>query len=242
MLLTHTSGHEYDWFSPLLLKWRRSRNESPTAGSTIEQKFSLPLVFEPGTGFSYGGGTDWAGKMLERVTGASLEDFTRERILKPLGITDISFFLTDRFDMRGRLATMSTHGDEGKGPLVDVEDFDPTFGGKDCSGGAGAFASARGYFPFLHAVMRRDDRLMSAASFEELFRPQLDGRCKEALNQYVQSSPMHAQFVGMNLPGEMRKTWSFAGMVCEEGEEGRMNEGTYCWGGMPSLTWVSGFA
>jgi hypothetical protein len=38
MLLSHTSGHEYDWFSPLLARWRASRNEQPWTGPTVEHK------------------------------------------------------------------------------------------------------------------------------------------------------------------------------------------------------------
>ncbi|KAL1602387.1 hypothetical protein SLS60_005803 [Paraconiothyrium brasiliense] len=68
-LLSHTSGYEYDWFNPLLAKWRASRNELPWTGPTVEDKSTLPLLFEPGTSFRYSGGPDWAGKLLERLTG-----------------------------------------------------------------------------------------------------------------------------------------------------------------------------
>ncbi|XDG02762.1 hypothetical protein ABKA04_002377 [Annulohypoxylon sp. FPYF3050] len=65
MLLSHTSGHEYDWLNPLLGKWRESRNEGLWSGPTIEDKSAIPLVFVPGTGFAYGAGHDWAGKLIQ---------------------------------------------------------------------------------------------------------------------------------------------------------------------------------
>jgi hypothetical protein len=43
----------------------------------------------------------------------------------------------------------------------------------------------------------------------------------------------------MCLPTDIEKQWSFAGMIVEQGQEGRMNEGTIFWGGVPSMTWVS---
>ncbi|KAF2469573.1 beta-lactamase/transpeptidase-like protein [Lindgomyces ingoldianus] len=79
-ILSHTSGYEYDWFSPLLAKWRQSRNEQPWTGPTVEHKTTLPLLFEPGTSFRYSGGPDWAGKMIERVTGKTLEAFMRQKV------------------------------------------------------------------------------------------------------------------------------------------------------------------
>lgn len=81
MLLSHTSGHEYDWLNPLLGKWRASRNEVPWSGPLLTDKSAIPLVFTPGTGFAYGGGSDWAGRMVEIASGVTLEEFMRKHIV-----------------------------------------------------------------------------------------------------------------------------------------------------------------
>ncbi|PVI02399.1 beta-lactamase/transpeptidase-like protein [Periconia macrospinosa] len=236
-LLSHTSGYEYDWFSPLLAKWRQSRGELPWTGPTVEDKSTLPLLFEPGTSFRYSGGYDWAGKLIERITGNTLEQFMKEKIFDPLGVKDITFYPNDRLDMEDRLATVSTLSETGEPPVIDAATFDPLFGGKDCLGGGGAYGSANDYFKFLHAVVRRDSKLLKPESYDELFKPQLDEQCKKAFNDYLRSSPAHAQYLGMSLPGELEKTWSFAGLICEQGQQGRMSDGTYFWGGVPSMTW-----
>lgn len=82
MLLAHTSGHEYDWLNPLLGKWRASRNEVPWSGPLLTDKTAIPLVFTPGTGFAYGGGFDWAGRMVEIASGVTLEEFMRKHIVR----------------------------------------------------------------------------------------------------------------------------------------------------------------
>jgi CubicO group peptidase (beta-lactamase class C family) len=238
-LLSHTSGFEYDWFSPLLAKWRASRGEQPWTGPTVEDKSTLPLLFEPGTSFRYSGGFDWAGKLIERVTGDTLEQFMVKKIFEPLGIKDVTFYPNQRPDMNDRQATVSTLSETGEAPAVDAAAFDPLFGGKDCLGGGGAYGSANAYFKFLHAMLRRDSKLLKPESYDELFKPQLNKQCKKAFNEYLRSSPAHAQYLGMSLPGDIEKTWSFAGMICEQGQEGRMSEGTYFWGGVPSMYWVS---
>jgi CubicO group peptidase (beta-lactamase class C family) len=238
MLLTHTNGHEYDWFNPSLMKWRASRGETLWSGPTVEEKSTLPLLYEPGTSFRYGAGSDWAGKLIEKVSKKTLDAFMNEKIWTPLGIKDITFFPKERPDLKDRTGTISTLNEQGEGPVTDTGGFDLLFGATDCLGGAGAFASAEAYFPFLQAVLRRDAKLLQETSWTELFEPQLDERCKKEFNDYLKSSPLHEQYLGMCLPTNIEKQWSFAGMIVEQGQEGRMNEGTIFWGGVPSMTWV----
>ncbi|KAI0481276.1 beta-lactamase/transpeptidase-like protein [Xylariaceae sp. FL0804] len=237
MLLSHTSGHEYDWFNPLLGKWRASRNEEPWTGPTIEHKSALPLVCKPGTRFTYGAGHDWAGKLVQIKTGSSLEDFMRARIWEPLGVADDASFYPQSRDMKDRMAAISTLNEQGDPPAFDLPQFDILFGGTDCLGGGGLFCSAKAYYTFLSAVLRRDSRLLKPESYDELFRPQLDEELEQTLNDYVASSPAHENFLGLRMPSTTRKTWSFAGMVAKDGQEGRFGEGTVFWAGVPSTLW-----
>ncbi|KAK5631719.1 hypothetical protein RRF57_007433 [Xylaria bambusicola] len=237
MLLSHTSGHEYDWLSPLLGKWRASRGEGPWTGPTVEHKSELPLVFSPGTGFAYGAGHDWAGKAIQVATGTTLDDFMRTRIWEPLGIAeDTTFWPKTKEGMKDRVAHISTLN-EGGLPAVDAPDFDLLFGGTDCLGGAGVCATSQAYSIFLSAVARRDARLLQPTSFDELFRPQLNGQQEKALNDYVDQSPIHTQLLALRIPPSLKKTWSFAGLVAKEGQEGRFGPGTVFWSGVPSSEW-----
>jgi CubicO group peptidase (beta-lactamase class C family) len=63
MLLSHTSGHEYDWMNPMIMKWRASRGETPWCGPTVEEKSTVPLVYEPGTSWAYSHGSDWVSEL-----------------------------------------------------------------------------------------------------------------------------------------------------------------------------------
>lgn len=55
-LLTHTSGIAYDAFDRNLMKYQAHRNKPLGAGSTVETRYDFPLVFEPGTSWTYGAG------------------------------------------------------------------------------------------------------------------------------------------------------------------------------------------
>jgi CubicO group peptidase (beta-lactamase class C family) len=58
MLLSHLSGHKYDWVSPYLAKWRAARGETLGHGSTVADKAALPLTYPPGKGWAYSVGNE----------------------------------------------------------------------------------------------------------------------------------------------------------------------------------------
>ncbi|EPE34729.1 beta-lactamase/transpeptidase-like protein [Glarea lozoyensis ATCC 20868] len=234
-LLTHTSGYTYDLITPLLTSWRVSCSETPWLGGTIPQKCTLPLLFEPGTSWMYGCSLEWAGKAVERATGLTLEEYMKANIWSPLGLDDITFYPKEREDMKERMATLAMLDPDGI--AVDASDFDMNAGATDCLGGGGAFASMPAYFTLLQAVMREDPKLLSKASYEELWRPQLDDVCKEAFNELIKTDDMWYTILGVGVPREARKDWCFAGLVCEEGFEGGHSKGTVLWGGLPCLVW-----
>src|ERR1051326_4763692 len=78
-LFTHTSGLGYGFTSPIARDFKPRPDEKYAAG---------PLLFEPGTQWIYGTGVDWLGRLVERLSGQSLEDYFREHIFTPLGMPD----------------------------------------------------------------------------------------------------------------------------------------------------------
>ncbi len=57
----------------------------------MQRLTSVPLGYQPGTGWEYSLATDVLGAVIEKVTGASLEAFVTERIAKPLRIQSFLF-------------------------------------------------------------------------------------------------------------------------------------------------------
>jgi CubicO group peptidase (beta-lactamase class C family) len=60
---------------------------------TVEAHAGIPLNYEPGTEFEYHLGYPVIGVILETVTGQTLEEFYQERLFRPLGMRDTSFYL-----------------------------------------------------------------------------------------------------------------------------------------------------
>ncbi|CAA9572947.1 MAG: Beta-lactamase class C-like and penicillin binding proteins (PBPs) superfamily [uncultured Truepera sp.] len=79
-LLSHTTG--------LVRTDASTFDTSVTSADIIEAAATTPLVGKPGETFVYSNvNTIIAGEIIERITGESWEDFTRERVLDPLGMT-----------------------------------------------------------------------------------------------------------------------------------------------------------
>ena len=61
----------------------------------VERLAKLPLAEQPGTLWDYGHSTDVLGRVIEVVSGKSLFQFEKERLLDPLGMTETAFYVAD---------------------------------------------------------------------------------------------------------------------------------------------------
>ncbi len=168
-LLTHTSGLAYGIIQkgPIrdalmargLVPGQVTRIEIPalSRGRHVQglQAFAdgmaqMPLVYEPGTRWSYGPGLDVLGRVIEVVTGQAFDAFLQERLFGPLGMTS-TWFQVPRSDA-GRLATNYAVL---AGRLVPIDNGEnsiyldkPPFP----FGGAGLVSSPRDYDRFLRMI------------------------------------------------------------------------------------------
>ena len=97
-LMTHTSGLTYGFLNlhPVDAMYRRAGFEWGTPpgmslADCCQQWAALPLLFQPGAEWNYSVATDVLGRVVEVVSGQSLDDFFAERILEPLGMVDTGF-------------------------------------------------------------------------------------------------------------------------------------------------------
>jgi CubicO group peptidase (beta-lactamase class C family) len=98
-LLRHTSGLTYGIFgdTPVDKKYRSagvlSRNDSNQV--LVEKLGKLPLLYQPSTRFLYSVSVDVLGRLVEVVSGNSLDTQFANRIFKPLGMTDSGFYVPE---------------------------------------------------------------------------------------------------------------------------------------------------
>jgi CubicO group peptidase (beta-lactamase class C family) len=192
-LLTHSSGLAYDQLHPLNIAWLTYHKRKPSHSSNVIERFSSPLVAEPGTSWAYGPSLDYAGLLIERVSGMSLEQFMKENLWDPLGIKDMTFNPSERPDLKARLADMSLRGEDGKVAFSEerlpYHDENMEFV-TECMGGQGSFLSAEEYVKVLKAVLNADvdEKILKKETLEVFFKPQLGEGSKAMLNMVLQDN------------------------------------------------------
>jgi CubicO group peptidase (beta-lactamase class C family) len=98
-LMRQTSGITYGFYGKSLVR-KTYQEHSIYAGDPDNAEFAeriaqLPLAEQPGTLWDYGHSTDVLGRVIELVSGQSLLQFEKQKLLDPLGMKDTSFYVTD---------------------------------------------------------------------------------------------------------------------------------------------------
>jgi len=108
-LLTHTAGLTYGFHHahPVDALYRAAGFEwGPPDGMDLaaccDAWAGLPLLFQPGSEWNYSVASDVLGRVIEIVSGTSLDRFFAERIFAPLGMRDTRFWVPEAD--AGRLA------------------------------------------------------------------------------------------------------------------------------------------
>jgi CubicO group peptidase (beta-lactamase class C family) len=124
-LLTHTSGLTYQWDRHLgpLYKEAGITHGLVQDDSVLAEKMKklarIPLLHNPGEAWTYGLSVDVLGRVVEVVSGKTLEEFFEKRIFEPLGMKDTHFFIPD--DKTSRLAAAYAPRPEGPLKRLDSE-------------------------------------------------------------------------------------------------------------------------
>lgn len=191
-LLTHTAGLTYHWNPDLGARYREAGvahgllQFDGTIADSVRRLAALPLLFHPGDKFEYSLSIDVLGRLVEVVSGQTLDEFFRTRIFEPLGMKDTHFYLPA--EKVGRLATAYTWY-EGKGlsrfpdkPVVEgafeySADYPYRGPKKLYSGGAGLCSTAADYASFAQMMLNGGaldgTRLVSRKSVELMTHDQL---------------------------------------------------------------------
>ena len=105
-LMRHTAGLTYGYFgdTPVDRAYRASGMLGPENDlrALVGQLGKQPLLYQPGDAWVYSLATDVQGRLVEVLSGLTLEAFFETRIFKPLGMKDTAFQL--RPDQLGRFA------------------------------------------------------------------------------------------------------------------------------------------
>ena len=145
-LLTHTSGVAVPSFNAKMHAFQQATGVPHARWGTVDAA-NFPLMFDPGDGWAYGYGTDWAGYMVQQTDGRPIDQFCREEIFQPLGLTNTTFEFEE---VPARLAQFYSRTGEGS--------FEPIPHGPPSHPeiyrmGAAIYATAPDYLRFLRMLL-----------------------------------------------------------------------------------------
>ena len=225
MLLTHTAGFGYEFLNRELFDYT-AKGKVPSVMAGGDAFMKAPLLFDPGARWEYGINTDWLGKLVEKVSGQTLEAYFKERIFTPLGMAD-SFFEVPA-DKRARLVPHFQRQDDGKLAEQPAPPAQPvTF----FSGGGGLHSTAEDYLKFARAILAGGQlgqgRILDPESVAQMGRNQLGG-----LELRLPTSVMPQLVkVGAVLPGNLDKFGLGFALNSKPVEKGR-GANTLSWAGV----------
>jgi CubicO group peptidase (beta-lactamase class C family) len=140
-LLTHTSGFGFTF----------TDKELSTFDTKDWEYKDLPRRFESGTQFLYGTSTEWVGRLVEKLSGMSLEAYFRQHITGPLGMNRTWYNVPD--SLKPFIVSTGARGDNGREPLKELPGRIPADTVTEHNGGGGLYSSPNDFTKLLHCLL-----------------------------------------------------------------------------------------
>lgn len=231
-LLTHTAGFGYaNW--DISIKRYVETTQLPTSNSGDIRGLMTPLLFDPGDRWQYSTAIDWAGLIVEKISGQSLGTYMHQHIFMPLGMTDTGFKISDA--MRSRKATMHRRIEGGKLETTQME----TPQNPPAEMGGGRLYSTTGdYLNFIRMILNNGagngNQILKPETVQAMSRNQM-GDCRVCkLPTTNPTVSLDAEF----FPG-MPKTWGLTFMINSEQAPTGRSANSLSWAGLAnSYYWI----
>jgi len=215
-LLSNTSGLAYPFSSDTANRLQRKLAKPPE---------ELPLLYEPGTQWTYSGSTKVLGLVIEAITGASLDRFLDERIFKPLELQDTWYGVPS--DKVSRVVTTQRR-DAGK--LIETPN--PERIQSPVAGDGGLHSTAADYIKFLQMFLNegkwRGTTMLRKDSIQAMAKNQIG-------NVIVQTQNTTNPGLSQNFPiGAGRDKFGFGFQIAVSNKENPnlRSPGSYTWAGI----------
>ncbi len=225
-LLTHTSGFVYEFTNSLA-------SESVTRG-LVPSIFSglgglkAPMGFSPGARWEYGIGLDWAGVIVERVSGLTLDVYFKKHIFDPLKMYDTAYAVPEADS--SRVAAIHVRTESGFSPNPPSPPV--------VAGGAGLFSTVSDYLRFLRAMLRGGEldgaRVLQTKTVAEMFKNQI-GDFEIKPGRTAMPAVLKDYDFGFGAPAK----WSLGFLIHEAQTTGGRPAGSVSWAGIfNSYFWI----
>lgn len=218
-LLTHTSGFGYSFTDKELNHFNRSNWKYK----------DLPRRFESGTQFLYGSSTDWVGKLVEKVSGLTLENYFQVNIFRPLKMTRTWFNVPD--SLKSFIVSKGSRGDDGKQPLKEMPGRIPQ---KviEFRGDGGLLSSPSDFTRLLQCLLNYGEvngvRILKKVTIEEMNKNQIGNiSMADAGKFFVAANCCNFEDITSS-----STKWGLGALIDNEDKPYGRKAGTILWGGL----------
>lgn len=167
-LLLHTSGLSHR--TSELYRQLRVRSRSDSLPQFITNITRAPLMEDPGTRFRYSEATTVLGRIVEVVSNKSFDAVVTERILRPLGMNDTSFWVER--NAAPRLVTVYQRGQDGVPAPFEIEEVPFTQKPALMEGAVGLVSTALDFLRFGQMLLNKGTlegvRVLSPATVDAM--------------------------------------------------------------------------
>jgi CubicO group peptidase (beta-lactamase class C family) len=224
-LLTHTSGFAYEFFDSQLHSYVAAA-ALPSLRAGDGGFLKAPLLFDPGSRWEYGISTDWLGKLVEKISGQTLEEYFRQHIFQPLDMTDTFFDVPP--EKQARVVAIHQRQDDGSFLEPPQQPFAPV---RFFSGGGGLYSTASDYLKFERMLLDGgklgNKRILQSATVDQMSRNQIGDL------MLVQIRSLVPQFAKdpIRIPGSLDK-FGLGFAINTKSVEGGRSQGSIAWAGI----------
>jgi methyl acetate hydrolase len=221
-LLTHTAGFTYRLWDAKALQYARAIDRLPSADRNGMPH--TPLMFDPGERWQYGTSIDWVGRIVEMISGESLDIYFRKNILDPLGMNDTAFAISAQ--QRAREASVHRRGSDGSLTATQQQTARQSL-----SGGGGIYSTGPDYLAFIRMLMQGGSldgvRILRSDTVSLMGRNQIGKIEAGVLRTTVPALSNNIDFFP-----DISLKWGFGHMInMQAGPDGR-TAGSLTWGGL----------
>ncbi|QPF82714.1 beta-lactamase family protein [Bradyrhizobium genosp. L] len=152
-LMRHTAGLPYGYYGGGIVNKDYADaglfNNDPSNADLVSRLTALPLAEQPGTQWDYGHSTDVLGRIIEVITGKTLFEFEKERLLVPLKMNETEFYVADK--AKWKLIAEPMPKDRVISPVAEVRDIKQKLRWE--SGGGGMVGTVGDYARFSQMLL-----------------------------------------------------------------------------------------
>ena len=225
LLLTHTAGFVYDTWNERHAAYVAT-NKMPRWQTFQKPEDCLPLDFEPGERWEYGIGIDWAGKVLEAITGETLDAYMQKNVLRPLDMSSTGYKL--RPEISARIAGVQQRRPDGN---LEVSTFEPPQRAEEFLGGGGLYGTAGDYIRFVRMMLNG-----GSLDGVRVLKPETVALMGQNHTGDLQAGVLKTAKPAMSFDADffpgIRQRWGLTFLINMQDVPGRRRAGSLCWGGL----------